>query len=138
MKLDKTNSLAAYLLAALFPEVIENLIEDSEITEDGRIKIKFIGGKNIRRSIPKGTKIEELCSNLIATRMLALGYIWFPVENGYIVVSPSKEEYQIIDLQCTCPHYITKGEKCKHLILSDWSIKYRALQSKLKTSILQL
>lgn len=133
MESDQTRKVIAYLIAALYPESLQKIIENGSIN-DGKLSVNFSGNKRIRRTLPD-KPIEEICTDYLVTSMLASGYVWFPVENGYIVISPDGEEYQIIDSQCTCPHYINKSEKCKHLMLTEWFIRYRAIQGQAKQKV---
>jgi hypothetical protein len=78
-------------------------------------------------SLLQGT-LESTYYNYLAGRMLTEGYTYTAVEGGEIVESPRGDIYQIHGTDCSCPQ---RGY-CKHLILRDWHLTYRARQNDLR------
>lgn len=78
-------------------------------------------------SLLQGT-LESTYYNYLAGRMLTEGYTYTAIEGGEIVESPRGNIYQIHGADCSCPQ---RGY-CKHLILRDWHLAYRARQNDLR------
>lgn len=109
---------------------IEQLIPYAGInTRDGKVILVFeFNEKKYRVNLWKYLwgGVKEVDDTYVATRLIREGYLCFPIEGGWVVVSPKGEEYTIVDNQCTCPDFLIHKSRCKHLVLRDWVLNYRA------------
>lgn len=75
--------------------------------------------------------LATMYETYIWSDMVANGYVMTPIEGGWIVVSPTGEDYQLSIDSCTCPHFLhglNKVGRCKHLVFRDAELKYRTRQ----------
>jgi hypothetical protein len=71
-------------------------------------------------------KVDVVWHTYVAANMLMQGYIIFPILEGWIVASPSGEEYQIESNTCTCKSIGNYKGKCKHLVFRDWLLLFQS------------
>lgn len=78
-------------------------------------------------------KLETVYETIITSEMLIQGYLLITIEEGWLVVNPHGENYQIEKNNykssiCTCGDFLyhrKQQSRCKHLIFKDWHLNYR-------------
>jgi hypothetical protein len=136
---NNTDKLLKTFAVHIAGEPLSGLITKVEVDEEGFLSASFEGKKRIRRKVNNyfnTSTLEESFTTMLATSMLQQGYLAVTLEDGYVVVSPKGEEYQIHDNECTCPSYLNGEGKCKHIVLVDWLNLFRAKTSLAKQSLL--
>lgn len=132
----KKYSLEVLLAFQSIKEKVISTIKDAVIDEEGiltfNIDIKSNKG-NYKKDVLSllWAPLDKQYRALLATEMLAEGYMCIPIQGGWVVVSPEGEEYQLQETECTCG--FRKDEPCKHLILRDFTLDYRARVQKEKS-----
>lgn len=119
--------LKKLIVDQLISELIRKVSIDEIDVEKGVVRSTI--SANNRRS--KEYSLVDLLANknvTIASQMLREGYLLVQIKGGYLVVSPTGSEYQIVDEQCSCPDFVVarnNQSQCKHLIFRDWHIDYQ-------------
>ena len=140
----KRYSLETLLAFQFIKEKILESIEGVEITEEGEIKftvdIKSNRGK-YKKNVTSvlWTDLVNQYETLVSSEMIAEGYLFTPVKGGWLVISPTGEEYQLTETECTCNDNIYKQKEsiCKHMMLRNFFLNYRnrVNQYKIKNNI---
>lgn len=129
MKYKIETLLAIQTLKKKIIDIIKHsIINEEELTLEFDIDLRNVKGKHIHNlSDVLWGRIDYQYMTLVASEMLAEGYMCIPIQGGWIVLSP-KEEYQLGDNSCTCSSFIYENidEPCKHLLFRDWHNHYRA------------
>lgn len=110
-------------------EIISNAkINEDDLTLEFEVDLKSAKGKYKKdlTSLLWGP-IDVQYETLMATEMLAEGYMCITIQGGWIVRSPNGEEYQLTENSCTCRSFLENPNgPCKHLSLRDWQLNYRS------------
>jgi SWIM zinc finger len=135
MKYKLETLLAVSTLKKKILDIISNAkINEDDLSLEFEVDFKSAKGKYKKdlASILWGP-IDKQYETLIAAEMLAEGYMCIPMQGGWIVKSPTGEEYQLTENSCTCRSFLENSNgPCKHLSLKDFTGGYRARINKYK------
>lgn len=129
--------IAYQLVTKQFSQNITDVEVVGENLQHPWLKFKLveckIGGK-YKTKIKKylWDKLETVWLTYVGCKLITEGYLVFPLEGGWIVISPQGEEYQIENNQCSCQSKDLYKGKCKHMLLRDFILSFQFRANKAK------